>query len=308
MDDQTDVPMGSAPKRRWLTGPFRRLARYLLPRRRGRATDKTSPPPAIQGDPRKTGETAFEETWNQAIDHVPESDPRKRGVTPELRAQFFDIEEEPFWEIAQRCLPYTLVLIERLYNIYKTMEYICRNNIPGDIVECGVMHGGSVMAAAESLAHFGCTDRTIYLYDTFAGMSPPGLYDVDHAGNRMAEREPSLLYWPNMGHLQAVQRNMRQVRYPFDRFVFVEGPVEETLLKKVPETIAFLRLDTDWYESTKQELIYLYPHLVSGGVLTIDDYGHFKGARKATDEYFAGCAERMLLHRIDYTARTGVKP
>lgn len=89
---------------------------------------------------------------------------------------------------------------------------------------------------------------------------------------------------------------------------FVIGPVEETLITKVPERIALLRLDTDWYESTRAELEYLYPRLVVGGVLIVDDYGHWKGARKAVDEYFAALGnDAPLLNRLDYTGRMAVR-
>jgi O-methyltransferase len=235
-----------------------------------------------------------------------DADPRKIGVTPELRARYADIAEEPFWEIAHKCLPYTMLLIERLYDIYKTIEYVCRHNIEGDIVECGVGLGGAVMTAAETLAHFQSTERKIYLYDTFAGMTPPGDHDSDLFGKHCSTY-PSHMYWPNTDHYERTQRNLRLCRYPYDRFVLVKGPVEETLPGVAPDKIAYLRLDTDFYGPTKQELVHLFPRLVPGGVITIDDYGHFLGARKATDEYFASCPDRVLLHRVDYTGRTGVK-
>jgi hypothetical protein len=75
----------------------------------------------------------------------------------------------------------------------------------------------------------------------------------------------------------------------------------------LPEQIAVLRLDTDFYESTRHELRHLYPRLVHGGVLIIDDYGHWAGARKAVDEYIAEEGIRLLLNRIDYTGRIAIK-
>ncbi|HVC95064.1 MAG TPA: TylF/MycF/NovP-related O-methyltransferase [Pirellulales bacterium] len=238
----------------------------------------------------------------------PEPDPRETGVTPALRSRYQDIVEEPFWEIAHKCLPHTFLLIERLYHIYKTIEYICRHDVEGDIVECGVGKGGSVMAAAETLAHFRSTDRKFYVYDTFVGMTPPGEYDFDYFGNHQSKLDPRLLKWQGSDQYEVIRNKLRACRYPYDRFVLVKGPVEETLPGVAPEKIACLRLDTDFYESTRQELEHLYPRLVSGGVLTIDDYGHYLGARKATDDYFAACRDRLLFHRIDYTARAGVKP
>ena len=74
-----------------------------------------------------------------------------------------------------------------------------------------------------------------------------------------------------------------------------------------PRKIALLRLDTDWYESTKHELVHLFPRLSTGGVLIVDDYGHWAGARRAVDEYVSEHGIVMLLTRIDYTGRIGVK-
>jgi hypothetical protein len=88
----------------------------------------------------------------------------------------------------------------------------------------------------------------------------------------------------------------------------VIGRVEETLPQAAPDEIAILRLDTDWYESTRHELEHLYPRLSVGGILIIDDYGHWQGARKAVDEYFAGRSPAVFLNRVDYTCRLVVKP
>jgi predicted O-methyltransferase YrrM len=90
---------------------------------------------------------------------------------------------------------------------------------------------------------------------------------------------------------------------------FVEGDVVQSLKieSNLPESISVLRLDTDWYESTRAELEVLYPRLSPGGVLIIDDYGHWGGAKKAVDEYFRG-RPKPLLQYTDYTGRMGVKP
>jgi len=87
---------------------------------------------------------------------------------------------------------------------------------------------------------------------------------------------------------------------------FIKGRVEETIPNAAPEQIALLRLDTDWYESTRHELIHLFPRLTHGGVLIIDDYGYWQGARKAVDEYIEENKLSILLARIDSTARMAV--
>ena len=94
-----------------------------------------------------------------------------------------------------------------------------------------------------------------------------------------------------------------------ETFKFIKGKVEDTLLENnnLPKEISLLRLDTDFYESTKKELEVLYPRLVSGGVLIIDDYGHWKGSKRAVDEYFQLNKNFEWLHRIDYASRLLIK-
>jgi hypothetical protein len=190
------------------------------------------------------------------------------------------------------------------------VRYLGQARIPGDIVECGVWKGGSSMAIALSLLAAGDSARTLYLYDTFEGMPPPTDADRSLDGRSAAEQlatsERDAPVWAVAGSAE-VARNMAVTGYPAERLRFVEGKVEETIPGVVPERIALLRLDTDWYESTRHEFRHLYPRLSVGGVVVIDDYGHWQGARQATDEYFAEHGIRMLLHRIDYTGRIGVK-
>src|SRR5205085_5620255 len=118
--------------------------------------------------------------------------------------------------------------------------------------------------------------------------------------------------WPELFEQQlvseeAVRSLMSQTSYPMTQLHFIRGPVEETIPAQIPEEIALLRLDTDWYESTRHELVHLFPRLRTGGVLIVDDYGHWRGARRAVDEYFQTEHPPLLLNRIDYTARLGIK-
>ena len=101
---------------------------------------------------------------------------------------------------------------------------------------------------------------------------------------------------------------MLSTGYPEDKIKLIKGKVEETIPRSIPTHLALLRLDTDWYESTKHELRYLYPLLEAQGILIIDDYGHWQGAKKAVDEYFRTNQDEVSLHRIDFTARALVKP
>jgi hypothetical protein len=225
----------------------------------------------------------------------------------------FDLEPE-FLELYELCREQTMTSVERMYALYSATRYVLDNDLPGDFVECGVWRGGSVMVMALTLLRRGVTTKDLWLYDTFAGMTPPGADDVQTMSGRAAAdilhehaRTIDDPFW-GISPREVVERNLRGTGYPFERFRFVEGDVMTTLPASAPREIALLRLDTDWYESTRQELEQLYPRLVSGGVLLIDDYGYWRGAKKATDEYLATLRPRPLLHRIDYTGRMCVKP
>jgi hypothetical protein len=201
--------------------------------------------------------------------------------------------------------PHTQTSRERVTTLADAVEYAVRADIPGDFVECGVWRGGSTMAVALTLLGLGAGDRRLWLYDTFGEMPAPGERDRDHAGREVKGHEATMLGDSGLS-LADVQAAMRSTGYPEDRLEYVAGRIEETIPARAPAQIALLRLDTDWYESTRHELIHLYPRLARGGVLIVDDYGHYAGARQAVDEYFADSP--VLLVRVDYTCRVAVKP
>jgi len=220
-------------------------------------------------------------------------------------------KDEIFRRIYDRCKKYTMTSKERMYALYKSVEYIIKNNILGDFVECGVWRGGSTMLIAYTLLELNITNRKIYLYDTFEGMTRPT--DSDHrvANNKVRasdkwkkEQKKDHNNWC-YASLSEVKNNMGLTKYPRNNIVFTKGKVEETIPKTIPSKIAILRLDTDWYESTKHELIHLFPILLQNGVLIIDDYGYWAGSKKAVDEYFSN--GQILLNRIDNTGRIGIK-
>jgi O-methyltransferase len=212
--------------------------------------------------------------------------------------------------VIRRVHSYTMTTPARILSCIDAVEYVVRNRLPGAVAECGVWRGGSAMAMALTLVRLGDINRDLYLFDTFEGMSAPSGADVDGTGaaavDRLeaADRDESIwAYAP----LEQVRQAIFGTGYPPDRVHLVQGRVEETLPGQAPEQISVLRLDTDWYESTKHELIHLFPRLVRGGVLLLDDYGFWRGARKAVDEYTAQHDLPLLLHRIDYTGRAAVK-
>lgn len=166
------------------------------------------------------------------------------------------------------------------------------------------------MAVLETLRRLGRRDRRVWLFDTFSGMTDPGVQDTSVFGEVASEIQGDHKQkgekWC-FASLSDVKANLKSTGYPEELLTFGVGPVEETLLRDVPDEIALLRLDTDWYASTKLELEVLYPRLVSRGILIVDDYGHWRGAQRAVDEFFEGQQYRPLLNRVDYTGRLVVK-
>jgi O-methyltransferase len=209
---------------------------------------------------------------------------------------------------------FTMTSFERRYHLLRAVHYIVKHQIPGAFVECGVWRGGSMMLVANTLRCVADLTRDLYLYDTFEGMPPPTELDRDFdnhtAASRMEEDsgiKAESVVWAIAG-LQEVIGNMDSTHYPPGKVHFVPGKVEDTIPTTLPDQIALLRLDTDWYESTAHELRHLYPLVSPGGVVIIDDYGYWKGARRAVDEFLAASPDKILLHRIDDTGRAFVKP
>ena len=226
------------------------------------------------------------------------------GATPEDAA------------ILEHAAPFTMTSFERLQANIDAVRYCLRRGVPGAIVECGVWRGGSVLAMILALQEFGVDDREVFLYDTFEGMTEPTEADVstvsgsalnawnDAAGRN--ERMQSELFAEDIYDVDSVRETVLSSGYPAERVHLVQGDVMETIPAVAPSEIALLRLDTDWHASTAHELEHLYPRIQAAGVLIIDDYGHWDGARRAVDDYFAD-QPPILLHRTDYTGRIGIK-
>lgn len=208
----------------------------------------------------------------------------------------------------ERVSPFTMTSPERLAALCAATEHVVRAGVPGSLVECGVWKGGSMMAVALTLQRLGAADRDLYLFDTYRGMTRPTAADVDYAGVSILDDWPEPEHDTGVGAVgvDAVRAALASTGYEEARLHYVEGPVEQTLPIQAPGSVALLRLDTDWYESTRHELEHLYPRLAPGGVLIVDDYGHLQGAQRATDEYFSD--RPVLLNRIDYSGRLVQKP
>ena len=163
--------------------------------------------------------------------------------------EYFDISDNFFADVIEKVRKHTLTLtsgVEAAWALYQSIEYIVRNDIPGDIVECGVWSGGSVLLATHALIHFGDTSRRIFLYDTFRGMPRPDELDVRWDG------VPALPTWERFqqtgkkwgfgGPQDHVRNVVFSSGYPEENFVFVEGLVEDTLPGTRPETVSLPRL------------------------------------------------------------------
>jgi O-methyltransferase len=237
-----------------------------------------------------------------------------------VRATGFDLVRYPpsdydgeFLRLVERVQPYTMTSPERIHALYQATRYVSRAGVPGAVVECGVWRGGGMLVVAQALLDAGDTERDLYLFDTFRGMMPPGAEDLRYDGTSArrvldrADPNDQASEWC-VASLDDVRRTLSLVPYPEDRIHLVEGPVATTLPAAAPGHVALLRLDTDWYESTRHELEHLYPRIPPGGVLLVDDYGYWKGARKAVDEYLSEHDIALLLHRIDDCGRIALVP
>lgn len=214
---------------------------------------------------------------------------------------------DTFTELFQSARDYSMTGKDAMFSLYQSVKYVVENNIAGAIVECGVWRGGSGLLAALTLRKLGVR-RPIYLYDTFQGMTAPSTDDVDVEGGRASDY---IARYGDEGRW--CYASLEEVRATFERYgfgeevVLIAGDVADTLETDLPrEPIAVLRLDTDWYESTKLEMEILYPRLSTGGVLIVDDYGHWRGSRRAVDEYFDG-RRRPLLNRVNNQVRLAIK-
>jgi hypothetical protein len=257
----------------------------------------------------------FHNGLNQALGHGALRQRLNRGLA---RINFELIVRQPeevlepeFNRLYERCAPYTMTSRERMYAMYQAARYVAEAGIPGDVVECGVWRGGSSMMGALAMAAVPGGARKLWLYDTFEGMPEPTQEDYGlHGENAHAEWERNergdineWCYAP----LEEVRANLLSTGLGADGFELVQGLVEETIPGCAPERISLLRLDTDWYESTYHELVHLFPRLVPGGVLILDDYGHWGGVRDAVDRYVRENGLKLLLGRVDYAGRMALK-
>jgi hypothetical protein len=237
--------------------------------------------------------------------------PWRRDKAPaQFPVEFDDADKRILQRILDRKL--TMTSRERLFATLFACRHVMDAGIEGDFVECGVWRGGNALIAADVFSRVAAPAQ-IVLFDTFAGMTAPGEEDFAAADGSSPQTRYEQSRHENRSDwcyasLDDVKKNFREAGLLSEKIRFVQGDVLETLANddNLPEKISVLRLDTDWYESTKKELEVLWPRLSKGGILMIDDYGHWGGARKAADEFFTA-EGRPFFHYIDYTGRLAVK-
>lgn len=190
---------------------------------------------------------------------------------------------------------------ERMWALIQSFHHVKQESLIGDFVECGVWKGGNIILLKKLIEKFNLK-KNIYGFDTFEGMVKPGFYDVNYKNKSANPIEIGIA----MCSLENVKKNIIK-NTNSDNIFLIKGKVENTLRNKnnLPKKISILRLDTDFYESTKIELEILFPRLVKGGILIVDDYGYWKGAQKAVDEYFGNY--RQFLHYVDHSCRLLIK-
>ncbi|MBA4367323.1 MAG: hypothetical protein C0403_06750 [Desulfobacterium sp.] len=191
-------------------------------------------------------------------------------------------------------MPYTLVGIGGLEATYKIARQLNRDNVEGDFFELGVARGGCAALIGKTIFDTDepiCPPRNLWLFDSFEGLPDPTKDDYDIAkGEGTGDHVHVLSKGSCLGTFEEVKKLMLDTMgFPADKVIFVKGWFQDTipLYRDRIQKIALLRVDGDWYESTKCCLEGLYDKVVAGGVVIIDDYASCFGSRKAVDEFRA---------------------
>lgn len=186
--------------------------------------------------------------------------------------------------------PYTMTDTLRLSIIYGLAREVCEDGIEGDMVECGVCNGGSAAVIAQVIRSF--PNRRLWLYDTFEGIPAPTVIDGDYAQSFTGDF---------VGSVGSVYEVLEKVRFPLEQAVFRKGLFQDTFKEQLPHKIALLHVDGDWYESILLTLQTFYPIVSDGGVIILDDFGHWEGARRAFYEFCRQQEIEPLIERVGYT-------
>ncbi|HEY49438.1 MAG TPA: macrocin O-methyltransferase [Dehalococcoidia bacterium] len=197
-----------------------------------------------------------------------------------------------------RVRKYTAILPLRLSNLHRLCREIDISAVPGDVVECGVYNGGSASILA-SVCTRSPLERDIWLFDSFEGLPEPGTED--------GIKSQGWKGWCH-GDLEKVKTVFQKLHIPESRVRIVKGWFQDTFPSVQIPDIALLHIDADWYESVKLCLEKFYDSVRPGGFVIIDDYGHWEGSRKATDEFLEQRGIDIELVGVGYTCRYFQKP
>lgn len=193
----------------------------------------------------------------------------------------------------------SMVSHARLHSLHESVRYVVRNNIPGDIVECGVARGGSAAVMALALQCLRA-QRRMWLFDTFSGLPEPTAADPDYA----IARNYTGLYGTAADEIRA---SFVRLGIATDNIEFVPGLFQQTLASSRVSQIAVLHVDGDWYESVKTTMEAFYDRVSPLGIIQFDDYGHWLGANKAINEFMSQRAIKVPLEYIDFSGRRMIK-
>lgn len=190
--------------------------------------------------------------------------------------------------------PYTMLPYDRMSALYEAAREIEASDSGGSIVECGVWNGGSagILASVAGSNKM----RRVWLLDSWEGLPEPGEYDI-HCSGQPGEKGMAL------GSREKTEELLfGKLGLDRSRIHLLKGWFNETIPANKTDMgeISLLHLDGDWYESVKLCLEELYDSVVEGGYIFIDDYGEWKGCKKAVDEFFEKRNLRINLRHIDY--------
>jgi hypothetical protein len=209
------------------------------------------------------------------------------------------VASDEFARVYRTVRPYTMAGEARLRGLYQAIEHVSADRIPGAVAECGAARGGSAALLGLAVKRFH-ERRPLWVFDTFEGLPPPTAGDPDY--------QTAALYTGTCrGDLEEVTRLFERLDI-LDNAKLVKGRFEDTLPLSQTGPLAVLHIDGDWYESVKVCLVQLYDRVSPGGIIQLDDYGHWEGARRAVDEFMTARGISAPLQYLDYTGRQLVKP
>lgn len=216
---------------------------------------------------------------------------------------FRKVVSKDFLKNLERVESYTMLSIERLYDLYLTVNYLNSADIEGDFMEIGTWKGGALGMA---LLSDKTNTRNVIGFDTFEGHNKPGVDEFDVRGQNMQKRweenNSSGLKWAQAdftackAFLEELSSNSP------NRVNLIKGDIKLTSENFIPRKLAILRIDCDWYPESLVSLKVFWPNLVSGGFLILDDYGHHSGQKKAFEEYFKNQPQKIT--HVDYSCIT----